>query len=210
MVCYVRFKSDRLLGETISVGNSTPEKLVTAFQEIPDHALACVDETWGGWEALKVGTKFETYFSKEMYKLFMWSQCRSTSMPPFYGDLDNLIFWDIRYGIRLSAHGEELNYAKNIRVQAVKFDGENKATVDVKFDVKIRNVKNITTTYTLIREDGQWKIDDIAPHGDKPKNPDQEPALEHSDSIKTDMLNNYRAAEERYKQEQAGKNSTHK
>jgi hypothetical protein len=72
-------------------------------------------------------------------------------------------------------------------------------------------LKNNNTTYTLIREDGHWKIDDIAPKGDfKPDDEDYDAVLEHSDSIKTDMQNNYRAAEERYQQEQAGKSAPKK
>ena len=67
-----------------------------------------------------------------------------------------------------------------------------------------------SATYSLIREDGHWKIDDIAPKGDFVEEGDQEPFLEHSDSIKTDMQNNYRAAEERYQQEQAKKNAVSK
>jgi hypothetical protein len=65
--------------------------------------------------------------------------------------------------------------------------------------------QNITPTYTLIRENGHLKIDDIAPKGDYVEGDDQEPFLELSDSIKTDMQNNYRAAEEKYSRDQAAK-----
>ena len=65
------------------------------------------------------------------------------------------------------------------------------------------NRNNTVTVYTLIREDGQWKIDDISPKGDGTEM--SESSLYFSDSIKTDMQNNYNAAMERYKKEQASK-----
>jgi hypothetical protein len=96
--------------------------------------------------------------------------------------------------------------ATNVRIQLVKNQGAEKAIVKVLFDLVVYALKNLTTTYTLIREDGHWKIDDIAPKGDcRQGDEDYDAVLEHSDSIKTDMQNNYRAAEERYLQEQAKK-----
>jgi len=186
----------------------TSVQVVAAFQKLPDYEMFCEDETLANWEPVKVGAKFEPYLSKELYKLFLWSQCRYPNTPPFYGELHNLIFMDVRFGSRQGYGGTYP--AANIRTQLVKNQGADKAIVKVMFDPVAFPLKNITTTYTLIREEGHWKIDDIAPKGDFVEEGDQEPFLEHSDSIKTDMQNNYRAAEERYQQEQAKKNAVSK
>lgn len=93
--------------------------------------------------------------------------------------------------------------ATNIRVQPANFRGPNKAIIKVLYD--FGTLKNIVTIYTLIREDGKWKIDDIVPKGDFKEGSDEEPYLQFSKSIKTEMQNNYRKAEMRYQQEQAKK-----
>lgn len=192
------------LSDTNATDNQTPEKVVSNFQKLPHNVMFCYDDSWNKKSPIEVGAKLGTYFSNELYKLFMWAQCRSSALPIFYADLDRLIFIDIRYGLaRPTTRG--VIFVDNFRVQKAKYLGADKAKVDFIFDVTDTDLNNIVTTYTLIRENGKWKIDDIAPHGDRPENSEQEPALEHSDSIKTDMLNNYRAADERYKQEQANK-----
>jgi hypothetical protein len=100
--------------------------------------------------------------------------------------------------------GEKSVIAENIRVQKVKLKGADKTIVKVMYD--FGSLKNLVTTYILIREGGLWKIDDIAPKGDFRKDDeDYDAALEHSESIKTDMQNNYNAAEKRYLEEQAKK-----
>ncbi|MBU1481202.1 MAG: hypothetical protein KKH12_05945 [Gammaproteobacteria bacterium] len=211
-ILYVPFTSSAVSQGTVL---STPVQVVAAFQKFPDYEMFCEDATLADWEPVKVGTKFETYLSKELYKLFLWSQCRYPNTPPFYGELDNLIFFDIRYGNSQGAGGT--HPATNIRIQFVKHQGADKAIVKVLFDPLLYDLKNITTIYTLIREDGHWKIDDIAPKGVVPEEgedeevvADQQQLLENSESIKTDMQNNYRAAEERYKQEQAKKGTAPK
>ena len=192
---------------SIEFDSSSPEKVVTSFQTLPPYELFCKDETGDGTQAINVGAKFESYLSKDFYKLFMWSQCVEPEMPPFYAELNNKYFWDIRFGIENSGLTNRVN---NIRIQPAKHQGQNKATVKLLFDPMPQELKNVTTIYTLIREDGHWKIDDIAPKGDYEEGSEGECLLEHSDSIKTDMRNNYRAAEERYKQEQAKKGAAPK
>jgi len=165
-----------------SINTSKLEQVVSAFQKLPTHDLLCKEEAFKNWEPIKVGTIFEPYLSKEFYKLFLWTQCRNTNIPPFYSGFDNLIPWDIRFGF---GYGSEVNLGESIRVSHAKLKGSSKAIINVFFDYG--TLKNITTTYTLIREDGHWKIDDIAPKGDEPNEYNGDTALEHSDSIKTDM-----------------------
>jgi hypothetical protein len=181
---------------------STPVQVVAALQKIPHYEIFCEDETWGSTEPIKVGAKFAPYLSKNFYKLFMWSQCVEPEMPPFYVDLSNKFLWDIRFGFE---NGGREDMEDNVRVRPAKTKGSDKAIVKVLYD--FGTLKNLVTTYTLIREDGHWKIDDIAPKGDYVEEGEQEPHLEHSDSIKTDMQNNYDAAERRYQQEKAKKSA---
>ena len=196
------------------VTENKPEQVVADFQKLPHHELFCKNATWGSSEPISVGSKFKTFYSKEFYKLFLWAQCITPlNTPPHYQDLDYNFFWDIRFG--LPKHGvdnrEGTIEAKAIRIQSVKFQGPSKATVKVLFN--FGTLKNLPTTYTVIQEDRQWKIDDIAPSGDfvEGANEDQQDSLlKHSKSIKTEMKNNYRKAEARYLKEQSIKTSTQK
>lgn len=195
------------LGASQDTELTTPVQVVLAFQRVPHYEMFCHVEDEGGAEPLKVGEKFKSYLSKDFYKLFLWSQCVEPEIPPHYVEI-HAIYWDIRFG---SGHGYGGTYpVANIRIKLAK-QGIDKAIVKVLFDPVAFPLKNITTTYTLIREDGHWKIDDIAPQGDFRKDDeDYDTMLEHSDSIKTDMQNNYNAAAARYEQEQSKKNAVTK
>lgn len=192
------------LSDDSATDTQTPEKVVVDFQKLPHHELFCEKDDWQEWDRANVGAKFKAALSKQFYKLVMWSQCAEPENPRSTTHYDRNFFWDIRYGLHdPSTRG--VIFVDNFRVQKAKYHGPDKAKVEFIFDVPNTHLKNITTTYTLIREDGHWKIDDIAPHGDYEEDSEREPALEHSDSIKTDMQNNYSAAEARYKQEQVKK-----
>jgi hypothetical protein len=191
----------------------SPEQVVAEFQKVPHYEMFCKDESWKGAEPNKVREKFRTYFSKELYRLFMWSECFEPDTPEHYGGLNSNIYFDIRFSIsygNLYLEDTEPIYATDIRIRrAGNKNDATKAIMDVNFNY---GSTKMFTSYTLILEYGHWKIDDIAPQGDYIKNPKNEKedlhnenALDHSDSIKTDMQNNYRAAEDRYKQEQAKK-----
>ncbi len=184
---------------------SNPEQIVKAFQKLPHHELFCKDGTWGDREPLKVGVKFEHHFSKALYKLFIWSQCgKPSAPPPHYQDLDDYISWDIRFGFPFSPlTGSEGVSATNVRVQPAKFRGPDKAVINVLFG--LGPPENTITTYTVIREDGKWKIDDIAPQGYTTGGAEPEVIWRGSKSVKTEMQNNYRKAEARYQQELAKK-----
>lgn len=181
-----------------------PGQAVAAFQKLPSYEVDCRDETMGSTEPIKVGSKFENYLSKAFYKLFLWSQCVEPEIPPQNFD-NGAISWDFRFGFHDSGGSDKVT---NIHLNTTKFQGSDKATIKLLFDIGYLN--NITTTYTLIREDGHWKIDDIAPKGDEPNEYNGDTALEHSDSIKADMQTNYNAAMKRYQQEQAKLNSSSK
>ena len=182
------------------VDKASPAQVVMAFQKIPPYEMFCRDKEAGGAEPIKVGEKFEPYLSKEFYKLFLWSQCVEPEIPPFYDDFKNIYLWDIRFGNNGTGNTPKVT---NLRLSPTKYPSPDKVIIKLKFDPTNYDLKNITTTYTLIREDGHWKIDDIAPKGDEPNEYNGDTALEHSDSIKTDMQKNYNAALARYNKEQA-------
>jgi hypothetical protein len=197
------FLSSTLLAENLSnlIEIKSPEKIVGAFQKIPHYELFCHDNTWGGTEPIKVGTKFQSFLSKDFYKLFLWSQCVEPDMPPRYTGGNGVILWDIRFGFSFTGIlNEQSVITRNVRVQKPKLQGSDKAIVKVLYDF---NRNNTVTVYTLIREDGQWKIDDISPKGDGTEM--SESSVYFSDSVKTDMQNNYNAAMKRYNKEQAQK-----
>jgi len=205
LFCSILYVPVISLGASQEAELSTPTQVVAAFQKVSHHEIFCEDETWSSSEPIKVGSKFELYLSNNFYKLFMWSQCVQPKTPPGYVELTRTILWDIRFGFK---NGGREDMEDNIRVHSAKTKNADKAIVKVMYD--FGTLKDLVTTYTLIRENGHWKIDDIAPKGDFVDGDDQEPHLEHSNSIKTDMQNNYRAAEERYKQEQAKKSAAPK
>jgi hypothetical protein len=194
------FLAQPLMAENLPITAvvAKPEQVVSLFQKLPHYELICEDKTWGDFEPNKVGVKFATYFSDDLYKLFFWTQCgKPKSPPPHYSGLDFPILWDIRFGFPFTALlGEQSVIARNIRVQKARLQGSDKAIVKVLYDF---NRNNTVTVYTLIREDGQWKIDDISPKGDGTEM--SESSLYFSESIKTDMQNNYNAAMERYNKE---------
>jgi hypothetical protein len=201
LICFFLYTPIDALCAQQKADITSPVQVVAAFQKLPNYEMFCLNESRRDWEPIKVGAKFDNYFSKNLNKLFLWSQCRYPDTPPFYDDLHNLITWDIRFGSGyLSTHFK----ADNIRVQPAKLQRDDRAIVQLLFDHG--TLKNITTTYTLILEEGHWKIDDIAPKGDfKADDENYDAILQHSDSIKTDMQNNYNAAVKRYQQEQAKK-----
>lgn len=185
-----------------------PVQVVNMFQKLPPYEMFCENENRGSAEPIKVGEKFNIYLSNQFYKLFLWSQCGEPEVPPHYKgrEFTGVIYFDIRFGFGLASSGANSAKVKNIRIKPAKFQGSDKATVKLIFDPTNYELNNIVTIYTLIREDGKWKIDDIAPKGDfKEGDENYDAALEHSDSIKTDMQNNYIAAMARYNKEQAQK-----
>lgn len=185
-----------------------PVQVVNIFQKLPPYEMFCENENRGSAEPIKVGEKFNIYLSNQFYKLFLWSQCGEPEVPPHYKgrEFTGVIYFDIRFGFGLASSGEDTPKVKNIRIKPAQFRGPVNATVKLIFDPTNYELKNIVTLYTLIREDGHWKIDDIAPKGDfKEGDENYDAALEHSDSIKTDMQKNYNAAMKRYQEERVKK-----
>jgi hypothetical protein len=132
----------------------------------------------------------------------MWTECVEPNTPLHYGDIRTDFSYDVRFSIPYSDLLLEKTYlAKDIHIRLIKNQGRDKAIVNVNSNYL---GTKMFTSYTLIRENGQWKIDDIAPQADYVKGSDMD-TFDHSDSIKADMQGFYRAAVERYKQEQARK-----
>ena len=194
------------------VDAQSPEQVVASFQKFPYYAMFCKDKKLGREEPIKVGSKFKPYFSNNFYKLFLWIECGQPEIPPRhdgYGQIEgwepqSIRSWDIRFAIagEREVPNAESVLAENIRVLPTKLQGPDKAIVNVLFDY---DREDTVTIYTLIREAGQWKIDDIAPTC-----AGAEEIIDCSDSIKTDMQNNYNAALARYKKEQAKQNAVPK
>lgn len=202
-VIFLFFLSSTLLAENLStvIEIKRPEKIVGAFQKIPHYELFCQDSSWGGSEPTKVGGKFQSYLSKEFYELFLWEVCVEPKIPRTDKSSRSGITDDFRFGFGYSGiQNEQSIIARNIRVQKATLQGSDKAIVKVLYDF---NRNNTVTVYTLIREDGQWKIDDISPKGDGTEM--SESTVYFSGSVKTDMQNNYNAAMKRYNKEQAQK-----
>lgn len=184
----------------------SPEQVVAEFQKVPHYVMFCLDERQGGRdstdEEVNLEEIYEKYFSKEFNKLFMWNKCSEPDFPPKFSDVLNYsLDHDFRFGIpSMGLLGEKIVVAKNIRTQAAKQKTADKAIVKVLYG--FGSAKNLVATYTLIREEGRWKIDDIALKGYATE---VEEVLPGSSSIKTDIQNYYRAAEEHYQREQAKK-----
>lgn len=182
---------------------TSPEQVVAEFQKFPHNEMFCLDKSWNAGAKMSVIERnLKTYLSKDLYKLFLWSECVEPEVPPHYGGLYNALYFDIRFSIPLSDLRLEKKYlAKDIRVNIIKQNGVDKAVVGVYYNY---DGTKMFTRYTLIQEEGQWKIDDIAPQANYVKGSEVE-SYEHSDSIKTEMQENYNAAMARYKEEQAKK-----
>ena len=184
----------------------TPEQVVTPFQKLPHYEMSCQDESKEHAKPSKISEELVSYFSKEYLRLFLWSQCFAPEIPPHYsyserGDEEGFLNYDIRFGTDSYWDEDAANsYIENIRVQKAQFTGADKATIKVLYG---NHKPDMYATYTLIREDGQWKIDDIAPQGDYDANDEyqEDTALAHSDSTKADMQTSYGKANARYQKE---------
>ena len=197
-----------LLTTTVSPyaqGQREPESIesartpVQAFQRMPPQEVFCSVENWetgenGVPEILM--PKFDKLFGKEMLRLFVWANCRKPKFPHML-ETERSFFWDFRYGTPgKSSEGDIVN----IRVLPAKQIKDGRARVTVLYDWGTK--KNLMTLYTLIREDGQWKIDDIALKG---YSTEMEEYLPSSKSLKTELQAAYKRAEEKYlKDQQSG------
>ena len=192
---------------------SSPEQVVAEFQKLPRSEMFCLDESWNAGAAIPTIKKnFQSKLSKDLYKLFLWSECVEPEVPPHYGDLYNAFYYDIRFSIPvISGHkNNRPSPISDIRIATIK--NNNPAQTIVRVDFSNKGTK-MFTRYTLIQEDGSWKIDDISPqatfvNGRQPADNYGYEIADYnfsSDSIKTDMQKNYDAAMKRYTQEQGAK-----
>ena len=193
---------------------SGPEQVVAEFQKLPHYEMFCKDERWKGVVPTKFDEEYQSYFSKVFYKLFFWSSCGQPKVPPRYAFMENDFSYDIRFGIPFVGGAPsdlgQIVVAENIKITTIKSNNPAQSTVRVDFTYK--GIK-MSTRYTLIKEDGQWKIDDISPRSNfvgarEASDPDGNEIAEYSfssDSIKAEMQKNYNAATARYNKEQAQK-----
>ena len=76
-----------------------PEQVVAEFQKLPHYEMFCKDERWRGVVPAKLKEKYNNFFSKEFYKIFLWSECVDPKYPPHYGGLYKALYFDIRFSI---------------------------------------------------------------------------------------------------------------
>jgi predicted DNA-binding antitoxin AbrB/MazE fold protein len=179
-------------------GVVSPDGIVREFQRIPHYEMFCLDSTWkNGLQPTTVGKKVRPYLSKELYKLFMWAQCMEPKMPPQYPDIDAPITREIRFGFTASGlQGAKGVDAKNIRVQVISALKKEKVVIKVLYDDGV--LKNLTANYTVILEEGQWKIDDISLKGYSTR---MEEIIPSSKSLKAEIRTSYKLAEKKCKQD---------
>ena len=190
----------------------SPEQVIANFQKLPHYEMFCKDERWRGVVPAKFDDEYQSYFSNGFYKLFFWSACGQPKIPPRYAFMENNFSYDIRFSIPYQDlyRRKTVNFAENIQIKTISNTRTDQSIIGVGFTY---DGTKMSTRYTLIREDGQWKIDDIAPRSTfvgkrEASDPDGNEITEYSfssDSIKAEMQKNYNAAMARYNKEQAQK-----
>ena len=183
------FFSASLSERVIASPSLVPEKrIVEEFQKIPEHWPICSDANWevddtpGG-----VTRGMQRYLSTEMMRLFKWIQCDDPQHLNAIAQERNFS-WDFRYG---TPRGKgALDSIKIIRIQPPKSVAPNRSIVVVNYENG--SDKNLWTRYTLIRENGEWKIDDIALKG---YSTEMEEILPSSKSLKIELQAAYKRAE---------------
>lgn len=183
-----------------------PQNLESAVVEpvheivsMPENEIFCLAEDWtGGFNRSRPNgvvpifePKFRRLFSKEFFTLFMWIQC---GKPRDFRTInkERSYYWDFRYGIPEKSSKDDIT---NIRVLPPKKVKMNVANVIVLYDWGSK--KSLSTRYTLIREDSQWKIDDIALKG---YSTEMEEILPGSKSLKVELKAAFKRAEAKYQE----------
>ena len=192
---------------TVIAQPAIPQNLESAVV-VPVHEIVsmteneafCLAEDWtGGFNQSRpngvvpiLEPKFRRLFSKQFFTLFMWIQC---GKPRDFRTIntERSYYWDFRYGIPEKSSKGDIT---NIRVLPPKQIKMDVASVTVLYDWGSK--KNLSTRYTLIREDQQWKIDDIALKG---YNTEAEEILPGSKSLKTELQAAYKRAEAKYQKD---------
>jgi hypothetical protein len=180
------------------------QEVVKDFNMLPNHLVFCAQTNFDLGDFNELKPILQTFFSAEFFKLFVWARCylpNRTTEPDGY-------LWDFRYGLSMteSNYGDEIR-VKNVKVLPAIALPKNRAQVKVTYNFYQAENEKLITTYTLIVEDGAWKIDDIALKGFVlNKGTDaEEVVLPVSKSLKKELLVDFEEAETKYKQEQDAK-----
>ena len=192
------------------------QAVVSQMQKLPEKLMFCDTAPESRGDAALADKKsilaksfnpiYLQYFSKEFYPLFMWVQCVTPKRFRLLHE-EKGYHWDFRYGTEAMGGSE---YVKNIRVETPRATKGGKLTVQVIWDNG--DIKDTWTRYTLVKENGTWKIDDIALKGfvlDIGTEGTDE-LLPSSKSLKTELQAAYKRAEKKYNRDQAAKGSSKK
>lgn len=190
-LCALMLASQQVVAQAVS-----PEQLVREFQRQTHAEMDCRGSD-GARKPQLVGPKMAGSLSHDFYKVFMRVQCdMRLSLLSNLHDLRVALPWDMRFGFTFGMMGgSELKsvLATNIRAKTLRSPTDGKALVKVLYDGL--GFKDLTATYTVIREDGQWKIDDIAVKGYTTGGGEPEVLVYGSKSIKAEMQATYQRAE---------------
>ena len=169
--------------------------LVGQFNSVPAEHMFCSARGASGqiWERggdpERVLPELTKYFSAEMLRLFKWVQCQLPAYPDstMHGGLD--YYWDFRYGLSQTDSSYAPSRAEKVRALAPHGQRNTKILVKVLF---VYAGHPCESTYTLIKESGHWKIDDIALKG---YSTEVEVFLPDTKSLKTELQAAYKRAE---------------
>ena len=125
----------------------------------------------------------------------MWIQCVTPKHIETIAR-EKSYYFDFRYGTQAMGGSDGV---KHIRIGASRPAEKGRVTVRVLWDYG--TLKNVWTNYTLVNENGDWKIDDIAPQGYTTGGAEPEILLRGSKSLKKELGEAYRRAETKYRQE---------
>jgi len=181
--------------------------LVEQFQAVPAEHMFCSARSERGfrWErggdSERVLPELSRYFSSEMQRLFAWALCDIPKLPePTMAERS--FNWDFRYGLSETESTSQPSRAENVKILTPHGQKDSKIIVRVLFNFYLTENTSLQTTYTLIKENGQWKIDDIALKGYQTE---EEEILPGSKSLKTELQAAYKRAEAKCGREPACK-----
>ena len=176
---------------------------IKAFNALPSYVVFCSQSNFDLGDFNELKPILQPFFSVEFFKLFVWARCylpNRTTEPDGY-------HWDFRYGIDMVDSQSSKNKIKNLKIFPATLLSGNRASVKTIYNFYKAEDKPLITTYTLIYEEGVWKIDDIALKGFvlNKGTAEEEAVLPASKSLKADLKAAYEEAEIKYKQDQANK-----
>ena len=144
-----------------------------------------------GGDPAQVLPEMSQYLSNEMLRLFAWAMCGKPEHPKL--ELyDKAYNWDFRYGLSETESTSQPSRVKNLKIYTPKAQNPRLILAKVSFNFYLADDATLNTAYTLIREDGLWKIDDIALKG---YSSNVEEILPGSRSLKTELQAAYKRGE---------------